>query len=443
MKLKNKIQLSTAVLFISLLIVLNLGVYFLFSSLTMKSEMEQLKKEAESTAAGIDRGMESVPVNDLLRAYVPVDGMIRIVLEDGTSSPQVTSASEKDLAKVEIQYYPESRIEKIHFNGRDYIFASLPLILEDGQVANLQLVKSIHAAEEVLNVLKYVLIIATVIAMIPVIVSSKFLSDFITTPITTMIETMSEIRKSGKFKRLELSGKSNDELYEMGDTFNHMIDLLETNYEKQEQFASNASHELKTPLTVIESYASLLKRRGKDNPEIFDEAVEAVHSEAIRMGQMTEQLLLLARPNEEWKIEKEETDLGMFVEETVHAFEKAFNREIKWTVEKECKITTDRQKLKQLLYIFLDNAKKYSDDVIEVTVGDRYVQIADRGIGIPKEDLPKVFDRFYRVDKARSRKSGGTGLGLSLARELADALNVEIKMDSVEGLGTSVSIRFL
>ena len=107
----------------------------------------------------------------------------------------------------------------------------------------------------------------------------------------------------------------------------------------------------------------------------------------------------------------------------------------------------DTQKLKQLTYIILDNAKKYSEDIITVEVGVKdespFIQIIDKGLGIPKDDLEKVFDRFYRVDKARSRKKGGSGLGLSLAKEIAEAMNALLTIDSLEGVGTTVSIQLL
>ena len=109
----------------------------------------------------------------------------------------------------------------------------------------------------------------TLIALIPVLISSRFLSNFITNPVTSMIKTMTEIRQSGRFKTLKVEGSSKDELFQMGLTFNHMIELLEINFEKQQQFVSNASHELKTPLTIIESYASLLKRRGLNEPQFI------------------------------------------------------------------------------------------------------------------------------------------------------------------------------
>ncbi|QIZ10905.1 HAMP domain-containing histidine kinase [Priestia megaterium] len=156
----------------------------------------------------------------------------------------------------------------------------------------------------------------------------KDFCKLITNPVTSMIQTMKEIRQSGRFKRLTFEGKSKDELFQMGETFNHMIDLLETNYEKHKQFVSNASHEFKTPLTIIESYASLLKRRGLTEPELFSESIEAIHSEAIRMKEMTEQLLLLAKHHEQWNIQIAVLNLAELLPETVNAFRSGYPREI-------------------------------------------------------------------------------------------------------------------
>ena len=201
-----------------------------------------------------------------------------------------------------------------------------------------------------------------------------------------------------------------------------MIDSLEPTLKNRINLC-NASHELKTPLTVIESYASLLKRRGLQEPQIFHESIEAIHSEAIRMKGMVEQLLLLAKQNEEWNMQLEVIDLGKHMQQTVRAFENAYRREIHFQQPHENILTVaDDQKLKQLIYIILDNAKKYSEDVITVEIGkandQTFIKIIDRGLGIPKEDLKKIFDRFYRVDKARSRKMGGTGARLRLRRKL-------------------------
>ncbi|WHY13165.1 HAMP domain-containing sensor histidine kinase [Peribacillus frigoritolerans] len=446
MRLRKKINLYTAVLFIFLLLLMNVSIYFVFSNLMMVNEMNRAKAETGKIAFDVSENVNNISPNDLLRAYLPIDGMIGIVIEGQRKGTAVTSNSEKQLSNRNSSFYPGEKSEIITYQQKKYVFVSNPIVWGDGSVVNLQITKSMSATEEMLAVLRIVLIAVTIIAMIPVLISSTILSNFIARPIRSMIDTMKEIQTSGQFKRLSLEEKSKDELVEMGKTFNHMIDLLQANFEKQEQFVSNASHELKTPLTVIESYASLLKRKGLERPDLFDESIEAIHSEAIRMREMTEQLLLLAKHQEKWNIEKENVNLSDIMAELAKVYKNAYNRTVEIYSGDAIEAVTDVQKLKQLLFIFLDNARKYSDELISVYIGqtgnEAYIRIEDRGDGIPKAELPKVFDRFYRVDKARNRKQGGSGLGLSVAKEIADAIDVRIEMDSLEGRGTIVTLLF-
>ncbi|CAH0215025.1 MULTISPECIES: sensor histidine kinase [Peribacillus] len=446
MRLRKKINLYTAVLFIFLLLLMNVSIYFVFSNLMMVNEMNRAKAETGKIAFDVSENVNNISPNDLLRAYLPIDGMIGIVIEGQRKGTAVTSNSEKQLSNRNSSFYPGEKSEIITYQQKKYVFVSNPIVWGDGSVVNLQITKSMSATEEMLAVLRIVLIAVTIIAMIPVLISSTILSNFIARPIRSMIDTMKEIQTSGQFKRLSLEEKSKDELVEMGKTFNHMIDLLQANFEKQEQFVSNASHELKTPLTVIESYASLLKRKGLERPDLFDESIEAIHSEAIRMREMTEQMLLLAKHQEKWNIEKENVNLTDIMAELAKVYKNAYNRTVEIYSGDAIEAVTDVQKLKQLLFIFLDNARKYSDELISVYIGqtsnEAYIRIEDRGDGIPKAELPKVFDRFYRVDKARNRKQGGSGLGLSVAKEIADAIDVRIEMDSLEGRGTIVTLLF-
>ncbi|MEH7075255.1 sensor histidine kinase [Neobacillus drentensis] len=448
MKLRNKINLSTAVLFAALLIIMNISVYFTFSKLILDSELNTARKEMEKTAHDIGKSLGSIPEAELLRSYVPINGMIKIISTDGHARLIVTSPTEQKLAGMKTRFSQGEDSRFITYQKRLYTFESMPIILFDGSVANLQITKSSKAATDNLKVLKLVLLLVTLLALIPVVVSSRILSNLITNPVTSMTNTMKEIRQSGRFKRLPLEGKSKDELFQMSETFNHMIDLLETNYDKQKQFVSNASHEFKTPLTIIESYASLLKRRGLTEPALFSESIEAIHSEAVRMKEMTEQLLLLAKHHEQWNIKKTTVNLHEFLQQTVRSFQGAYHREIHFQQENSEPITvkTDEKKLKQLLFIFLDNARKYSDEAILVILGIEqdmvYIKVADKGIGIHNDDLPKIFDRFYRVDKARNRKMGGSGLGLSLAKEMADAIGIKITVESEEGVGTTANLFF-
>lgn len=446
MKLQNRIHTYTSLLLAVLLVAIHFSVYFLFSQLTINSRKEQVEARTENIIRGIQSAPVSVSAEDLLRAYVPLDGMLRLMNSKGDFLPPITSSSEQSLSLMKGAYDETRQVRMITHENNRYILVSVPMIWTNGEVVNLQVTESLQPTMQTLQVLKIVLIAVTGIALIPVMISGRLLGRLITRPIISMIRTMKEIQRSGKFKRLSLDSTSRDELVEMGETFNDMIELLERNFVRQEQFVSNASHELKTPLTIIESYASLLKRRGLQHPNIFVESVEAIHSEAIRMKDMVEQLLHLAKNEEQWNVVLEPVRLTQVVTELKATFENAFARQIHLYVQADCIGYTDKNKLKQLLFIFLDNARKYSDEPVHLTIdaigsaAQPCIKITDRGIGIPEDKLSKVFDRFYRVDEARSREEGGTGLGLSLATEIAQAIHAHIELQSIQGSGTTATI---
>ncbi|MBY0014663.1 sensor histidine kinase [Paenibacillus typhae] len=445
MKLRSKIYLYSSVLFAVLLIIMNLFIYAVFSRLLTENELEQARAETAKIAADMRRAAGEVPPAELLRAYVPVEGMLRLLAEGGGGPAPVTSASEQELSRLKPAYHQERQTRMLSVDGRSYAFVTVPVIWSDGTVMNVQMTKSLESTMGTLRVLRIVLAGATAFALIPLLLSSRLLSGLIMRPIVQMTATMREIKDSGKFRRLTLQDDAKDELVEMGHTFNGMIALLESNYLKQEKFVSDASHELRTPLTVIESYASLLKRRGLAHPELFNESVEAIHSEAIRMKELTEQLLLLAKHQEQWVLSMKLMDLGELARSSAKAFYKAYGRDVLVRSQGTVQGYTDEAKLRQLLFIFLDNARKYSDEAITISLEaagrESIIVITDRGIGISPDELPKIFDRFYRVDTARSRQGGGAGLGLSLAAEIAGAIGAELSMESAPGRGSSVTIR--
>jgi two-component system sensor histidine kinase ArlS len=469
MKLGSKIHLYSSVLFAVLLIAANTTVYFVFSGMMIDREIGKLAAETEIAAAALRNAAEPAAIRELMRAYVPLEGMLRLVNGDGRGGEYlVTSAGETELSREGAVFFSERRENKLVIGSRNYGFVSLPVIAADGSIVNVQATASMEELMELLGLLRLVLFSVSAAVLVPVVISSGVLGRVLMRPISDMTRTMRRIIGSGEFARLNRKGKSRDELAGMGETFNEMIGLLEESFVRQEQFVSNASHELKTPLTIIESYASLLKRRGADRPELLEESVEAIHSEAVRLKGMTEQLLLLATARRAWQAETEKVDLLPFARQTAATFGKVYEREV--TVELRgtgpdrqrkaermgdafvdledgLSTRTDPDMLKQLLLILLDNARKYSDGPIELRLGSEgerfYMAVRDNGIGIPENELLLVFERFYRVDKARSRdgeSTGGAGLGLSLAKELAKALGGELTLASVQGEGTTATI---
>jgi two-component system sensor histidine kinase ArlS len=449
MKLRTKTHLYSSVLFAVLLLAANLTVYFIFHTQTIGRELDQIVAETQQASVAIREADNRAATAELLRAYVPLNGMIRLVNErktDDNYEPLVTSSSVTELSGLPTVFYPKRQAERIVINGKSYGFVSIPYIGSNGNVANVQATKSMEELMELLGILRIVLLSVFAAVMIPAIISSGILGSLIMRPIAAMTKTMQEITRSGRFVKLKQEGHSQDELVEMGETFNEMIGLLEISFSKQEQFVSNASHELKTPLTIIESYASLLKRRGQQRPELYMESVDAIHSEAVRMKVMTDQLLLLAKPHRHWVLKLDTIELLPLVEQLTTSFGMTYKREL--TVvpvgDQPLLAYTDTDMLKQLLFIVLDNARKYSKDEITVKVGvnlsTSYIEVTDRGIGIPRDELELVFNRFYRVDKARSKdadQEGGTGLGLSLAKEISEVIGAKIVLASQEGEGTT------
>lgn len=438
MRLKNKIHLGTSVLLVVMVVLMNTAIYFAASFMLKEADLERAAADAAQVAGGVSNPADSVASSDLLRAYAPADGMVRIVLPDGTTDGVAVSPDSARLREREASFQKGEKREVVKEKSDSYARVVMPVIWRDGQVASLELLEDLQATERILNILRVILLGASLIAVIPAVISARMLGAIISNPVENMTETMRRIRKSGTYERIQTNIKRHDELQDMALTFNDMMDLLEENYRKQESFVQNASHELKTPLTVVESYANLLKRRGMDRPDLFEESVEAIYEEAIRMKELTQQLLMLARRGEAWNVKLEKLDAARFVQETADSFEQAYKRHVEVHAAAPFIAYTDRDKLRQLLFIFLDNARKYSEQDICMEVRKQEIRITDQGIGIPAADLEKVFDRFYRVDRARSRKTGGFGLGLSLAKEIADALGADVRIESEEEVGTTV-----
>ena len=182
-----------------------------------------------------------------------------------------------------------------------------------------------------------------------------------------MINTMEDIEQSGIPKRIAIQKDTKDELQKMAETFNRMIGRLEANLEKQKQFISDASHEIKTPITVIKSYADLLRRRGIQNEEITLDAIETIYSEATRIQKMTERFLDLANTELENRLDFKYIHLLSLCENIVRQLKEAYKREIILHCKQYSLMDkADELKLRQAIIILLDNAIKYSTEKIDM-----------------------------------------------------------------------------
>ena len=293
------------------------------------------------------------------------------------------------------------------------------------------------------------MLIADIIGIFCAFLIGQYISRRMLKPVEAIREAAERISIEDLSQRISTDGPD-DEMKELTVTFNSMIDRLDTSFQKQNQFISDASHELRTPISVIQGYANLINRWGKSDPDILQESIDSILTETEHMSTMIRQLLFLAKSDQsKLSLQKTKMSLNEVAEELVRDMEVLeVNRKITYTEEDAVEILADYDLLKQLLWIHGENALKYSADGGEVEVKvwkDKkfgYVSIRDNGIGIAEEDIPKIFDRFYRVDKSRNKEISGTGLGLAIAKWIVESHDGEIMVESKPGEGTVFIDRF-
>ena len=230
-----------------------------------------------------------------------------------------------------------------------------------------------------------------------------------------------------------------------------IVPLMEA-YEKQRQFAADASHELRTPLSVVMASADLLDNDPSITSPFLKQVIGDVRDEVKKMTKLVSDLLFVARSdNQALKLKLSKVDLAAAADQTIRLMQPlAEKKNITLVREGEASLTAklDEQKMKQLLLILVDNAVKYTPEggrvsvrILSPAAGKIRIETEDTGIGISKEDLERIFDRFFRVDKARSREMGGNGLGLAIAQEIVNLHGGQISVESKVGEGTKFIVK--
>ena len=259
----------------------------------------------------------------------------------------------------------------------------------------------------------------------------------------TLAGQLNEINATHLDARIDLPS-TQKELQTLAASINSMLDRINGAYRTQMDFVSSASHELRTPIAVIQGYAALLDRWGKNDPKALQESISAIRAEADAMQQLVEQLLFLARSdNDSQPMQPEVFDLTLLSaevlreEEMIHP-ERPFLPRWSGSV----KVLADAGLIKQALRILADNAVKYSGAhtpiILRVATDGHQVRLSvqDEGQGISPQALPHIFERFYRTDESRARQTGGTGLGLAIAKWIVERHGGYFEVLSREGIGS-------
>jgi len=267
-------------------------------------------------------------------------------------------------------------------------------------------------------------------------------------PIYTMTKAAEKISINDIEGNLDVS-RAKYELKDLALTFNDMLDRIRSDYDKQKRFVSDVSHELRTPISIVNGYVRMLDRWGKEDEAILEEAIDAIKSESKNMQVLVENLLTLVRSdNQTLKFEKEIFDVGKLATEIMKDMEMVDEGRHTFIcdIQMGIQVCLDYAKIKQTFRIFIDNAMKYTPDGGEITLklkqeySSVIISIIDTGIGVDKNDLPYLFDRFYRSDESRTRQTGGHGLGLSIAKAMIIGQNGMIRVKSKVQEGSSFII---
>ena len=246
--------------------------------------------------------------------------------------------------------------------------------------------------------------------------------------------------------RIPVDG-TQDELRSLAEAINGLLDRINEAYASQARFVSDASHELRTPISVIQGYANLLDRWGKSDETTLQESIDAIMEETANMKGLIEQLLFLARgDNDSMPLQLETFDLSELAEEVYREtkmIDSGHEYEARFT---PVSVIADKGLIKQTLRILIDNAIKYTNNggKILLQAGESAeaatITVQDEGIGIPPEAVPLIFERFYRTDSSRARATGGAGLGLSIAKWIVERHGGHMEVLSRQEFGTRITV---
>jgi len=310
-----------------------------------------------------------------------------------------------------------------------------------------QLSTPLAPIESVLLRQRLLLVLGSSLALILATLGGLWLTGSALTPLRRMISTSRTIAEGDLSQRVNLP-RRRDEVGQLASAFDEMVARLEDTFAAQRRFVADAAHELRTPLTALAGSLEVLLRGAQDDPNARARLLRAMYHEVSRLTRLSEQLLDLTRLHERAPLHRCPVDLPAFMSEFVQqARLLARNRQVIDMAGPPVSLSADPDALKQVLFNLVDNAVQHTPEGGSIHLGWRCnnggveIEVADDGEGIAAEDLPHIFEPFYRGDRSRSRRQGGTGLGLSLVRGLVEAHGGEIAVSSQPGQGTRFTVR--
>ncbi|MGB8647921.1 MAG: HAMP domain-containing sensor histidine kinase [Anaerolineae bacterium] len=465
MSLRVRLTLWYVGVLAAILVVLGIGLYSLVSFSLSNAVDQTLASRAGDIGVSIKTTLAVQDPRDIIRrggiiippadAFGAGDTYVQLTFSDGTVQ-RSGNLGTLTLPITQQQLTAVTRGQSIYTDlfiqqspARAYLE---PLTLETGTgdqevFGVIEVAQSLREVNQTLAQLGEFMAISIAAALGIAAIVGALLARSALAPIDRISETAHTITRARDLgRRIEAPGTS-DEVGRLAATINEMLARIEELFKVEQRFVADVSHELRSPLTAVRGNLDLLRRGAAEDPQAREEALSAVDTEVARMSRMVADLLLLARADAGVPIAHEPVELDTLLLDVYRQARMTANG-VKITLGSEDQATVlgDRDRLKQALLNLVDNAVKYTPSGGEVKLslekGAEGVRLGveDTGIGIAPEDMSHLFDRFYRVDKARARDAGGAGLGLAICKSVVDAHNGKITVESQTGKGSTFTI---
>ena len=447
--LQRKFSFSYIAIIAAVLILMNTYPLIASENLTFRSKQSSLQSSVSVMVTALS-GLEELSEENVAGAMTLVEqtGISRILVTDA-SGRVLYDTRETDGAIGRYAFYTEV-VQALR--GEDVAFVEF----SDGAFKSraASTIGAVYAYEYdteqaalLLSMQRNLLTISLVVTVFAVGLS-LILSRVLTRRFGVLTEAVQKMREGSYSHHAEVGG--NDEIYDLASEFNAMADRLQTTEEARRRFVSDASHELKTPLAGIRLLSDSILQTENMDAQTVREFVGDIEQESERLARITENLLRLTRLDSGALPKAQEVDIAAVIARVVRMLRLVAEEkqvDLSYEVRREGKTLASEDELNEIIYNLTENAIKYNRPggfVRVALAGDEetcLLTVSDNGIGIPAEDMPRIFDRFYRVDKMRSRAAGGTGLGLSIAADTARRRGGSIEVGAREGGGTVFSVR--
>ena len=382
----------------------------------------------------------------LMNSIIDKNQTVRILNQDGIEILRINDTISKipDIPnKIPSQGYV---VNKQKIEGIESFVATGKLQIGFFQ-GYIQLAHPLTAFQSLMNYLLMAMLILGLGALVLSAYIGYVLATILLKPLHDLREEMITVAKEGFEAPIRMEYNRDDEIGDLLRVYRKMMGELEQAFLLQQQFISDASHELRTPIQVVEGHLSLIQRWGKDEPEILNESLETSLSEIKCMKNLIEEMLELARG--EAKNQDDTCDILSITNEVVLEQKKLhpdLNIDVIYQSLTNPIAVISQNAFGQIMRNLIQNAIKYSNEqpTIQIYLTNDLkhckIEVEDNGIGIAESDLPHIFDRFYRVDEARSRDAGGTGLGLSIVKMLVNKYSGNITVTSKLDIGTKFKV---